>query len=110
MKVYEQARAFERLRSWRLPLCYAVFPLVPVLIGGAAWAMGRTMAAWVCLMAGILLTWLMWWQWRTLRARHAENLRVLAELKKTYGPELPWIEMENHFAELEKLKRTSERQ
>ena len=110
MKAYEQARAFERLRSWRLPVCYAVFVLVPALIGAAMWALGHILMAGFSFLAGVLLAWLVWWQWRTLCARHAGNLRLLAELEKTYGDELPWVEMENHFAELEKLRRTSERQ
>ena len=38
MKAYEQARAFERLRSWRLPLSYVVFALIPALSGAWMWA------------------------------------------------------------------------
>ena len=39
LRAYEQARAFERLRSWRLPLSYVVFPLIPMLIGIGMWQM-----------------------------------------------------------------------
>ena len=110
LRAYEQARAFERLRSWRLPVWYAVFPLVQALISIALWATGRARMAEVGFFVAILLVWLVWSQWRMLCGRHAENLRLLAELEKTHGDELPWVKMENHFAELEKLKEPSGRQ
>ena len=104
MKAYEQARAFERLRSWRLPLTYTVFALIPALIGAAMWATGHTMPASFNFLAAVVLAWLGRSQWKTLCARHAENLRLLAELEKMYGEELPWIAVENHFAALEVLR------
>jgi hypothetical protein len=104
MKAYEQARAFERLRSWRLPLSYTVFALVPALIGAAMWAMGRPMLAAFNFLAAVVLAWMVWSQWKRLRARYAENLRLLAELKVAYGDQLPWIAVENHFAALEVLR------
>jgi Flp pilus assembly protein TadB len=110
MRAYEQARAFERLRSWRLPVCYTVFALVPALSGLGMWALGHTMLAGFCFLMAALLAGLLWWQWKTLRARHAGNLRLLAELKAEYGDELPWVEMEDHFAALEKLRQADERQ
>ena len=110
LKAYEQARAFERLRSWRLPVWYALFPLVQALMSIALWVTGRTMMAGVGFLVAVLLTWLMWWQWKMLCARHAGNLRLLVELEKTYGDELPWVKIENHFAELEKLKKDCGRQ
>lgn len=105
MKAYEQARAFERLRSWRLPLSFAVFALIPALSGAWMWAIGHTLMAWFNFVAAILLAWMGRFQWKQLRARYARNLRLLAELKAEYGDQLPWIQVENHFAELEKLKR-----
>jgi len=105
MKAYEQARAFERLRSWRLPLTFAVFALVPALCGGWMWVMGHTILAGLNFVAAVLLAWLGRFQWKQLRARHARNLWLLAELKAEYGDELPWIRVENHFAELERFKR-----
>ena len=44
-------------------------------------------------------------QWKQLAARHARNLRLLAELKAEYGEQLPWVQVEKHFAALEELKR-----
>src|ERR1039458_6816557 len=105
MKAYEQARAFERLRSWRLPLTYIVFALVPALSGAWMWAIGHTMMAGLNFLAAVFLAWMGRSQWKQLRARHARNLRLLAELKAEYGDLLPWIAVENHFAALEQLKR-----
>ncbi len=105
MKAYEQARAFERLRSWRLPLTYAVFALVPALVGIWMWAIGYTMWAGLNFLAALVLAWLGRFQWKQLSARHTRNLRLLAQLKAEYGNQLPWIQVENHFAELERLKR-----
>ncbi|HEV3270663.1 MAG TPA: hypothetical protein VGZ93_00610 [Candidatus Methylacidiphilales bacterium] len=105
MRAYEQARAYERLRSWRLPLSFVVFALIPAVGGAWMWATGHTVMAWLYFFAAIFLAWAGWFQWRQLGARHARNLRLLAELKAEYGDELPWVRVENHFAELEKLRR-----
>jgi hypothetical protein len=104
MKAYEQARAFERLRSWRLPLSYAVFALVPVLSGAAMWSIGHTTMAGFNFLAAVFLAWMGRSHWKTLRASYAENLRLLAELEKMYGDELPWVQVEKHFAELKVLR------
>jgi uncharacterized membrane protein len=106
MKAYEQARAFERLRSWRLPLTYTVFALVPALGGALMWSIGHTTMAGLNFLAAVFLAWMGRFQWKQLRGRHARNLRLLAELEKTYGNELPWVQVENHFAALERLKRS----
>jgi hypothetical protein len=105
MKAYEQARAFERLRSWRLPLSFTVFALVPSVSGVWMWVIGHTIMAGFNFFAAVALAWMGRFQWKQLRTRHARNLRLLAELKAEYGDELPWIQVENHFAALEKLKR-----
>jgi signal transduction histidine kinase len=110
MKAYEQARAFERLRTWRLPLTFIVFALVPALSGAWMWALGHTLMAWLNFGAALFLAWMGQFQWKQLRARHAQNLRLLAELKAEYGDELPWVRVENHFAALEKLKREMDAQ
>jgi hypothetical protein len=105
MKAYEQARAFERLRSWRLPLSYAVFAVVPAMIGAAMWGLGHATWAGFHFLAAVVLAWIGWRHWKTLRARHAENLRLLAELEEAHGDALPWVQVEKHFAALEELKR-----
>jgi hypothetical protein len=105
MKAYEQARAFERLRSWRLPLTFIVFALAPALSGAWMWATGHAILAWLNFAAAILLSWLGRFQWKQLRARHARNLRLLGELRAEYGDQLPWVQVENHFAALEQLRR-----
>ena len=105
MKAYEQARAFERLRSWRLPLSFTVFALIPTLSGAWMWSTGHMLLAWLNFFAAVALAWLGRFQWKQLRARYANNLRLLAELKAEFGDQLPWIQVENHFATLEQLKR-----
>jgi hypothetical protein len=105
LKAYEQARAFERLRTWRLPLTFAFFALLPAVSGAWMWAIGHTTLAWLNFIAAVLLAWMGRFQWKQLCARYARNVRLLAELKAEYGDQLPWIQVENHFAELEKLKR-----
>ena len=105
MKAYEQACAFERLRSWRLPLNLVVFALVLAVSGAWMRATGHTTMAALDFFAAVLLAWMGWSQWKRFRARHARNLRLLEELKAEYGDELPWIQVENHFTELERLKR-----
>lgn len=105
LRAYEQARAFERLRSWRLPLSYAVFLLFPILSCIVMWKDDHMTMAALNFMALVFLAWAIWWHWRKLKARHEKNLQLLAKLKGTYGNQLPWIKMENHFAALEQLKQ-----
>ena len=104
LKAYEQARAFERLRSWRLPLSYGVFVLVPVLSGAGMLALGHPVLATASFAAAVAFGWISWSHWKQLRARYARNVRLLATLKAQFGDELPWIQVENHFAALERLK------
>ncbi len=105
MKAYEQARAFERLRTWRLPVTFAIFPLLGLLTGILLWRTNHTTMAWINFIMAAFLAWLSQFQWKQLVARHARNLRLLAQLKDEYGNRLPWVQMENHFAALEELKR-----
>ena len=105
MKAYEQVLAFERLRSWRLPVTFIVFPLLGFLAGALLWATHHAALAWLNFITAMILAWLARFQWKQLVARHARNLRLLAELKAEYGEQLPWVQVENHFAALEALKR-----
>jgi hypothetical protein len=104
LKAYEQARAFERLRAWRLPVSYGVFVLVPVIFGFATLAIGHFAMGMAQFGAAVLFAIGAWFKWRQLKERYARNLEIVAELEKTYGDELPWVKVNNHFAELEKLK------
>ena len=105
LKAYEQARAFERLRSWRLPLSYAVFALIPVLNGACMWKIGHTMMAEFNFLAAVFLAVAGWLHWRRLKMLYTRNVQLLAELKAEYGDQLPWIQVENHFAALELLRK-----
>jgi len=108
LKAYEQVRAFERLRSWRLPVSYAVFTLIPVLNGAGLWRLGYTTMAALNFLAVILFGAGAWFHWKRLGARYAKNLQVLEEMEAAYGDQLPWIQVENHFAALERLKQELE--
>lgn len=105
MKAYEQMLAFERLRSWRHPLTFIFFPLVGFFAGALLWATQHPALAWLNFIMAVMLAWLARFQWKQLVARHARNLRLLAELKAEHGEQLPWVQVENHFAALEELKR-----
>jgi uncharacterized membrane protein len=105
LKAYEQARAFERLRSWRLPLSFTVCAVVPALCGAWMWQLGHMKLTVLNLACAALLAWMGWAQWKRLLARYARNLRLLAQLKAEHGDTLPWVKVENHFAELERLRQ-----
>jgi hypothetical protein len=105
LKAYEQARAYERIRTWRLPLSYALAPIVPVALGAVAWRLGypALFAAGLSFAAFIALR--VWMEWKRLQRLYVENLGLLAKLEETYGDALPWVQVENHFAALEELQR-----
>jgi uncharacterized membrane protein len=105
LKAYEQARAYERLKTWRLPVTYVAFVLVPVITGVWVWAIGYHLLGWLNFGMAILLSWMGRFQWKQLRARHANNRRLLAQLEAEYGDQLSWVQVERHFTQLEKLKR-----
>ncbi len=105
LKAYEQARAYERLRTWRLPLTYSLAPVLPAVLGAALWQMGypALCAAGVCFSGFIALR--VWLEWKRLKRQYQDNLVFLAKLEATYGGVLPWVQVEHHFAALEKLNR-----
>jgi len=105
MKAYEQMLAFERLRSWRLPLTFVFFPLMGFFAGALLWATHHETLAWLNFIIAAFLAWLARFQWKQLVARHARNQRLLAELRAEHGEKLPWVQVEKHFAALEELKR-----
>jgi hypothetical protein len=47
----------------------------------------------------------MWFEWRRWSRLYGENLALLTRLESTYGNALPWVQVEQHFAALEDLKR-----
>jgi hypothetical protein len=104
LKAYEQVRAFERLRTWRLPVSYAFFILLPVVIGIAAWVEGHMTLASANMGGAIFLSVASWLHWQRLKVWYRANVELLAELERIHGDQLPWIQVEKHFAALEKLK------
>jgi hypothetical protein len=105
LRAYEQARAFERVRPMRLPVSYSISALLPAGMAIFAWETGHPVTAGVCLAGAVIVGLICVFQWKTLKTRYAENLALLAELEKIYGDDLPWLEVEKHFAALEELQR-----
>jgi len=105
LRAYEQARAFERMRTWRLPLGYVLLLLMPVVTAFSLLKIGHTSMAEFNFAVVLVLVVVEVRTWRRLKVRYAENLRLLAELERTYGDELPWIQVEKHLAALDQLKR-----
>src|SRR5882757_256791 len=105
LKAYEQALAFERLRTWRLQVALTIFPLIPLLVGAWLWHQGHEGWAWANFIATALLAYKGRCQWRFLAAQYADNRRLLRELESDYGDQLSWVQVENHFAALEEIKR-----
>ena len=52
----------------------------------------------------IFFPFIVWLQWQRLTRRYAINLEFLAGLEKLYGDDLPWLQVERHFAALEALQ------
>jgi hypothetical protein len=105
LRAYEQARAFERLREWRLPVSYGIFVAIPILCGLVALRFGRVEMGILQFGAAILFAVIAWFQWRRLKRRYAKNFALVLDLERTYGDQLPWVQVENHFAALEKLQQ-----
>ena len=105
LKAYEQARAFERLRSWRLPLTYALAPAVPALFAVAMlrqghpgyFAAGAAFTLFIAVRVAL--------EWRRVQRRYADNLSLLARLEAAHGDSLPWVQVEKHFAALDEIRR-----
>jgi hypothetical protein len=105
LKAYEQARAFERIRVWRLPVTYAAPPVALAVLGAAAWMTHHPMLSAAAFGLAPLVMVRMWFEWKRLLRLYGENLALLARLESTYGKALPWVQVEHHFAALEELKR-----
>jgi hypothetical protein len=104
LKAYEQVRAFEALQRRGLPWIYGGFVVVLVVLGAVTLGLSvpRLAAAF-----GICAVWFALWSglnWRKQKARYGENLRRVGEMEALYGNQLPWVQVEAHFAALEKLK------
>ena len=105
LKAYEQARAFERIRAWRLPVTYSVPSVLLMLLGVAAWMTHHLFLSAAAFGLAPLVAVRMWFEWRRWLRLYGENLALLTRLESTYGDALPWVQVEQHFAALEELKR-----
>lgn len=108
LKAYEQVCAFERLRSWRLPLGYVVFVSIPIFFGSVMLWQGRETGGIINFLAAIGFALMAGFHWGRLKARYAKNLQRVNELEAVYGEQLAWVKVEKHFAQLEQLKRELE--
>ena len=104
LQAYERARAFESLQRKRLPLLYGGFTILLLTCAGLLLRLDHALAATFFLLLAIAFPVLAWLHWRRMGAHHAENLLLLAELENVYGEDLPWIQVERHFAALERLQ------
>jgi len=105
LKAYEQALAFERLRTWRLPLGHAIFVMIPLGCGLLAMKTGYGKLGVAQFFAAGLFAMVVALHWRRLRAAYAKNLEMVAEMEREYGEQLSWVQVNKHFAELERLQR-----
>jgi hypothetical protein len=105
LRAYEQTLAFERLRTWRLPLVYGGAAVAPLFLGYSAWHSGDEGIAAMGVGVSAFILFLVVMQWRRLLRQYAENRALLEKLESAYGDALPWVQVERHFAALEELKR-----
>jgi hypothetical protein len=105
LRAYEQARAFERIRTWRLPVVYTAIPLFVALYGVATWKTGHPNIAELSWLLAVLLAGAVCLKWNNLRSQYARNVKLLAEMERTYGDKLPWIQVERHMAAVDELQR-----
>ncbi|HUB68727.1 MAG TPA: hypothetical protein VL981_14685 [Candidatus Methylacidiphilales bacterium] len=110
LRAYEQVRAFERIRSWRLPLCYLVFAMIPMVTGAGLLKTNHPVLGELHFVTAFFFMAGSGFHWRWLLKRYAKNLRLLAEQEKVYGDQLPWVQVEKHFAALDRLNRDLERE
>ena len=110
LRAYEQVRAFERLRSWRLPLSYVIFSMIPIVTGFGLVKQGHTTLGESNLVAALFFVAASCFQWHWLVKRYTKNLQLLAEHQKVYGDQLPWVQVEKHLAALDRLKRELEQE
>jgi hypothetical protein len=110
LRAYEQVRAFERLRSWRLPLSYLLFSLIPMVTGIGVLKMGHTTLGELHLATALFFMTGSCFHWHWLLKRYAKNLGLLAEQERLYGDQLPWVQVEKHFAALDRLKSELDRE
>jgi hypothetical protein len=105
LRAYEQVLAFERLRTWRLPLVYGAAAVAPLFLAYSAWRSNDGGIAFMGVGFSAFVLFLVVLQWRRLLRQYAENRALLEKLESTYGDALPWVQVEQHFAVLEELKR-----
>src|ERR1700733_12829403 len=85
LKAYEQARAFERIRAWRLPVTYSVPSVLLMLLGVAAWMTHHLFLSAAAFGLAPLVAVRMWFEWRRLLRLYGKNLALLTRLESAYG-------------------------
>jgi hypothetical protein len=110
LRAYEQVRAFERLRAWRLPMSYVFFSMIPLTTGFALLKGGHPVLGELHLTTALFFVAGSCFHWRWLVRRYTNNLKLLAQQEQLYGDQLPWVQVEKHLAALDRLKRDLEQE
>ena len=105
LKAYERVCAFEQLRRRRLPLFYAAVSTVWIVIGLWAWGRVHNTYTVLNLIVGIVFAVGCWLHWLKLKHNYLRNLDTVNGLERTYGDALSWVQVEKHFAEIEKIQQ-----
>jgi hypothetical protein len=101
---YEQVQAFASLRRKRIGLIYVVFPVLLVVMGGAAWSYGVKSLSLVCVGSALASGLFEAWNWRRLLAQDERNRALLVRLQAQYGDDLPWLQVERQLAEIRRIQ------
>ncbi len=101
---YEQVQAFASLRRKRVGLIYALFPVVLVIMGIAAWSYGVKSLSLLCVGSALASAFFAAWNWRRLQAQDDRNRALLARLQAQYGDDLPWLQVERQLAEIRRIR------
>ena len=104
LRAYERVHAYEHLRKWRLPLTYFACILVPLVCGSTFWWQSHPYWALSQVFFALFFVACIYFHSRKLATEYAANQTILADLRKTYGDDLPWVRMEKHFDELRQLE------
>ncbi len=105
LRAYEQARAFERMRTWRLPVVYGAATVVPLMLAYSAWRSGQIAIA----NMGVDFASSSSCSWCSSGGACCGSTRRTSRCSPSWKPSsatrCPGVQVEEHFAALEELKR-----
>jgi hypothetical protein len=106
---YEQVQAFAALRRRRIGLLYILLPVVPAVLGVAAWWCGVKSLGLVGLGGALASALFEAWNWRRLLAQDQRNRALLARLQTQYGDDLVWLQVDRQLAEIRRIQEEEAR-